>query len=107
MIEWERVGDGWEWKPGADAKRLIAFKPQSTGSAIVKEAMLRIRDQRPDLLAILRLTIHDSLLGISGWDWAPEFGAALAGIMEQPNKELGGLIVGTEVKRGKSWLMEG
>jgi DNA uptake protein ComE-like DNA-binding protein len=41
--EWSKHNGSWIWKPGEDAKRAIAFMPQSTAAAIIKEAMLRLK----------------------------------------------------------------
>ena len=104
-IAWERIGNKWEARLGPDAKRLVAFKPQSTAAAILKEAMLRIRDQEPEILSYLRLMIHDSLVAEAPTARAEWVASRMAQIMQQPNPELGGLWVATEGKVGQSWLM--
>jgi len=102
-LEWERVGGRWQAGPGADAKRLVAFLPQSTAAAIIKEAMLRASTD-PEILGCLRLLVHDSLVLEMPAARAESITARLASIMQQPNPELGGLSVGTETKIGASWL---
>ena len=102
-VEWERVGGKWQAHAGADAKRLIAFLPQSTAAAIIKEAMLRAQDDA-EILECLRLLVHDSLVLEMPEATAPDILSRLASIMQQPNPELGGLSVGTETKVGRTWL---
>jgi hypothetical protein len=101
-VTWERVGDLWQPHPGEDAKRLIAFQPQSTAAAIIKEALLRASADE-EIMACMRLLIHDSFVLELPEARAGDILARLAHIMQQPNPELGGLQVGTETKVGKSW----
>lgn len=60
--EWKKEYGEWIKKPGADANRVISFKPQSTAAAIIKEAILRLFFNRFDEAGqFLRLQIHDEL----------------------------------------------
>jgi len=53
----------WQKKPGADANRVIAFKPQSTAVGIITEAILRLYFERfEEAGKWLRLQVHDELL---------------------------------------------
>ena len=53
----------WVKKPGADANKVIAFKPQSTAVAIITEAILRLFFERfEEAGRFLRLQVHDELL---------------------------------------------
>ena len=99
------MGGKWQPGPGADAKRLIAFLPQGTAAAIIKEAMLRCREDE-EIMACLRLLVHDSLVTEMPEARAHDILLRLAQIMQQPNPELGGLSVGTESKVGRTWLFD-
>ena len=53
----------WVRKPGDDANAVLAFLPQSTAAAIIKESMLRLYfDHFETVGQYLRLQVHDSLL---------------------------------------------
>jgi DNA polymerase-1 len=53
----------WVKKPGPDANKVIAFKPQSTAVGIITEAILRIYFERfEEAGTFLRLQVHDELL---------------------------------------------
>lgn len=53
----------WRKKPGSDANRVIAFKPQSTAVGIITEAILRLYyDRFEEAGQYLRLQVHDELL---------------------------------------------
>lgn len=59
----EPTPDGtFERQWGEDAKRLVAFGPQSNAAGIIKRAML-LCDADPMVSETLLLTIHDELLG--------------------------------------------
>jgi uracil-DNA glycosylase family 4 len=58
--KWE--GGVYTRKPGPDANKCIAFKPQSTAVGIITEAILRLYYQRfEDAGQYLRLQVHDEL----------------------------------------------
>lgn len=53
----------WRKKPGPDANKCIAFKPQSTAVAIITEAILELYFNRfEEVGKFLRLQVHDELL---------------------------------------------
>lgn len=53
----------WTKKPGPDANKCIAFKPQSTAVGIITEAILRLYfDRFEEAGQYLRLQVHDELL---------------------------------------------
>lgn len=53
----------WVRKPGEQANTALAFLPQSTAAAIIKESMLRLFFERYEEVGqYLRLQVHDSLL---------------------------------------------
>lgn len=88
--------------PGDDAKRAIAFLPQSTASAIQTEALLRLTEST-DMLSWLRLIIHDSFLAEPPESEALRCAQLLALRMRWPIPELGGLQIGVEVTMGRNW----
>jgi uracil-DNA glycosylase family 4 len=88
--------------PGDDAKRAIAFLPQSTASAIQSEVLLRLA-QCERMLGWLRLIIHDSFLCEPPEADALACAAMLRDEMLAPIAELGGLQIGVEVSVGQNW----
>lgn len=93
-----------EWKRGKEANKALAFLPQSTAAAMMREALLsihpRFKKAFPKGEARLLLTIHDSI----AWEAIPEVEVLADEIvkeeMERAWPELGGLRVGSEVKKG-------
>ncbi len=104
--EWFKHDGRWEWKPGEDAKRAIAFGPQSTAAAIIKEAMLRLK--AAGLHTWLRLQVHDSLLACAPLALLDTLWRQIRTIMEEPCERLplsvfgqsGHLQIEVEVKAG-------
>lgn len=113
VLAWEKRGQEWTWSYSDDAKRLIAFGPQSDAAFIGKRALKRMYYEYPESIAKwLRLFIHDSVLleiPVEQLEWADrEIGA----IMEAPVPELplpaewqmgDHLTMGSESKRGVCW----
>lgn len=63
VLERKKEYGEWTKSPGPDANRAIAFKPQSTAAAIIKEALMRLYYDRFDEAGqYLRLQVHDELL---------------------------------------------
>lgn len=111
VYDWKLVDGRWESSWGEDAKRALAFGPQSTGSGIIKEAMLRIADD-PELAPYMRLTVHDSLLFMLPTPRAHELAARVRAEMERPVDALPldptwglgtHLVIYTESKLGPNW----
>lgn len=91
-----------KWRRGDDAKRAVAFRPQATASAIQTEIILWLRDHHPDLLAFLRLIIHDALVAEVPEGLVEVVGRAMNAAFTQGWKELGGLSIGAEGKWGRN-----
>jgi uracil-DNA glycosylase family 4 len=92
-----------EWIHGQDANRCLAFLPQSTAAAIIKNSMLKITERQPKIAKMMRWQIHDSLLfeiPDDLVDWAVPI---IENIMQEPSLELGNLTIGTETEIGRSW----
>ena len=108
---WHKERDGrWVAIWGEDAKAALAFGPQSTGAAIIKEAMLRLVETI--VYPTLRLQVHDSLVCEVPQDQLAAVAAELQRVMQepipwlplQPSWELGEhLWIGTEAKAGPNW----
>ena len=103
----------WDEKPGDDAEAVLAFKPQSTAAAILKEAMLRAYfDRFEEAGQFMRLTTHDEIL----WACPPELQDSVDSVfveeMEKPIPQMPMppewnmgeyLRVFTEGKTGTRW----
>ena len=108
---WVKERDGrWVASWGEDAKRGLAFLPQSTASGLLKEAMLRL--QHTTVAPYMRLQVHDSLLCEIPEGEVDEMCRLLRAEMEKPSEylplnpawDLGNFLsIGTETKTGLSW----
>ena len=96
-----QYSDG-RWIVGDDAKRAVAFLPQSTASAIQSSFVLEIERAHPDLSKGLRWLIHDSIVCEMPVESALVAARELKGVMEMPHPLLGGLAIGAECKVGKN-----
>lgn len=107
--EWFKHNGKWEWRWGEDAKRVLAFWPQSTAAVIIKEAMLACRAEGYERYLLLQ--VHDSLLGMARKEEADQVWRAIAAIMARPVKclplsvvgQTGDLSVDIEAKVGVRW----
>lgn len=97
VIAWD---DSW----GTDAKRALAFLPQSTAAAVVKESILRFSD-RSFYRKAIRWQIHDSLIFELPNDRLLDTRmAAIKREMEAPISQLGGLTIEVEASLSdRSW----
>lgn len=113
VLNWEKNGSKWEWSYGDDAKRLIAFGPQSDAAFIGRLAGKRLYYNYPDTVRQwLRLFIHDEWLVECPTSKVDEADAVLQFEMEKPVKQIPlpaswgfgpHLIIESEGKRGQSW----
>lgn len=95
------------WTLGEDAKSAIAFLPRDTAAAMLKEVLLRLRPLAEE--GVLLASTHDSLTCETEEARVMEVAHLLKREMEAPVRELGGLVIGVEVKAGVAWhdsLME-
>lgn len=116
----DQKGKLWEVKLGEDSKRCVAFYPQSTCAAIIKEAMLRLFDPEHESYigdcwygkTPLRAQVHDSLLlevpeELAAWVIERVVREMRRPIPEMPLDHLGQpgefLSIGVEVKQGYNW----
>jgi DNA polymerase I-like protein with 3'-5' exonuclease and polymerase domains len=106
---WKKTIIGtWEAEWGEDAKRVLAFLPQSTAAGIIKEALLRL-DQRA-MRPFLRLQVHDSLVNEAPEGAFAWMAASTIACMEEPIREMelpwdpgSHLVIETESKHGTCW----
>ncbi len=113
VLNWTKKGSQWEWGYGDDAKRLIAFGPQSDAALTGKRALKRCYYNYPDSMAQwLRLFIHDEIFVMCPIERADEADRILQHEMEQPIPEMildpawgygDCLTIASEGKRGYSW----
>ena len=113
VLNWEKVGSNWEWEFGEDAKRLIAFNPQSNAALIGKRALKRCFYNYPETVGrYLRLFIHDEILTECPKEKFEEVDSILQFEMEQEIPELrldpswgfgNYLKIESEGKSGVSW----
>lgn len=84
LYDWKKnkISGEWEKVWGDDAKRALAFLPQSTAAGILKEVIL---DLPPDILGAFRIPIHDSLAFFAmPQERLHEWGSRVVGLMERP-----------------------
>lgn len=103
----------WVRKQGDDQNRVLAFLPQSTAAGILKEAMLRLfQDRFEEAGQYLRLTVHDSLVLDVPVELVDAVQAVVEEEMVRPVPELrlpasynmgNYLSIGVEAKRGPRW----
>jgi len=111
VLDWTKAEGEWHWEYGQDAKRLVAFLPQSTASAILKKAARALFNIH-SVADQLRLMIHDSILGECDEEVAADSVRIVEEVMQQPIEELPldpawnmgtHLTIGTEAKIGRVW----
>ncbi len=113
VYDYEKIGGKWEKHPGPDANKVIAFLPQSTAAAIIKEAMLRLYFSRfEEAGQYLRLLVHDELFSEVPKDIVQRVDAVVKEEMERPIEQLPlpasygmgkHLVILTEGKSGERW----
>lgn len=113
VYKWTKVGGKWEKSPGSDSNKVIAFKPQSTAAAIIKEAILRLFFNRfEEAGQYLRLQVHDELFNEVPEEYVSQFDVILKEEMERPIVEMPlpasynmgpYLTIDTEPKTGYRW----
>jgi hypothetical protein len=100
VLTWSKTPMGWGTAYGPDAKRAVAFLPQSCGRFILTRAAQRLP---ADVQDTLRLFIHDEMLGLCRDEDLARCMQQSQIEMERPVPELGGLVITTEAKAGRCW----
>ena len=99
VFQWDRRRE--QYVLGDDAKRSVAFVPQSDASAIQTEDILTLAGM-PEVEPYLRLIIHDSVVLEVPEREAEKVARLVHGVMTRPRPELAGLSIGAEVSWGPS-----
>ena len=87
---------------GKEANACLAFRPQSSGAAMLRECMLSLNSLDGQLFDFL-VPIHDAIL-VEVDEAAAGFAAeTISKVMSAPWKELGGLAIDVDYKVGKNW----
>jgi uracil-DNA glycosylase len=99
----------WTYNPrrrafefGDDAKRAVAFRPQSAAAAIQRLVLRALSSRLPDALAWLCLPVHDALIADVPCARVDEYAQVLYEVMTAPVAALGGLVIGAEVTVGQN-----
>lgn len=113
VFSYEKFGGRWEKRPGPDANKCIAFKPQSNAAGIIKEALLRLyTDRFEEAGQYLRLQVHDELFAEVPENLIDQVDAVMREEMERPietmrlpaSYHMGDyLTIDTEPKQGSRW----
>lgn len=98
-----KKGKDGKWRPGKEANEALAFRPQSTGSSMLRETLLHCAPHDDTGLFNLLAPIHDAVL----LECFPRDCARVVDIvkpmMERNWDELGGLKIEVDVAIGPSW----
>jgi DNA polymerase I-like protein with 3'-5' exonuclease and polymerase domains len=88
-----------------DAKRCVAFLPQSSAAAFMKDTLLILWHEHPWVRPYLPAngSVHDSVCLDVPPDKVEAAVELLAKVMTREIPEMGGLRVGCEVKVGRNW----
>lgn len=113
VFSYRKESGRWKKEPGEDANRVIAFLPQSTAAAIIKEALLKFYSNHFDEVGqYLRLQIHDEIFCEVPEGLVEKIDGIMKEVMESPIPELklpasykmgSNLSILTESKVGKRW----
>jgi len=97
LFQWNPRRQAFEF--GDDAKRAVAFRPQSIASFIQSDVVFRVAEC---WLGSLRAIIHDSVVLEVPIRQAHEAAQALEAALTAPISQLGGLSIGAEVSIGSN-----
>lgn len=114
VFDYEPDGFGnFTKQPGPQANQVIAFKPQSNAAGIIKEAMIRLWENRfEEAGQYLRLLVHDELFNEVPIEKREQIDEIVKEEMEKPIPELAlpaswsmgeSLVILTEPKHGDRW----
>ena len=97
----------WVIDHDGDAKRAVAFRPQSDASAQQTEVILRVAEGYDNMLDRLRLIVHDEIVEETPEDYVEDTATILHTEMIRPIPELplkagGYLSIGAETKYGRN-----
>ncbi len=96
-------GKPGKFRPGKEANEALAFRPQSTGAAMLREVMLDVDKYDGELFWFLA-PIHDAILVECEERRMEETRSVISASMSRPWAELGGLEIGVDSKwSARSW----
>jgi len=95
--------DKGEIVPGPDAKRCVAFLPQSSAAAFMRDSLVLLGSSEWMPYAPAIVSIHDSIALDVPIDLADHAIEWLIQTLTRPIPLLNGLRIGCEVKQGRSW----
>jgi len=90
------------FKPGKEANEALAFRPQSSGAAMLREVMLAL-DHLDGSLFWWLAPIHDAVLVETEEQNAKEAFECIGKAMSAPWPQLGGLAIPVDAKLGNRW----
>lgn len=88
---------------GNDAKKVVAFLPQSSAAAFMRDSLLTVGASVYAADVPGNLSIHDSICLCVREEGVEEAVAWITQLMTRPIPEMGGLRIGCEVKTGLNW----
>jgi DNA polymerase len=100
LYAWNARRSAWEF--GDDAKRAVAFRPQSAAAAIQRIVVKRLLERMPEALAWLCLLVHDSIIADVPDAFVGHYCQTLYDVMTSPIDELEGLTIGAEILVGEN-----
>jgi len=87
---------------GKEANEALAFRPQSSGAAMLRETMLEL-DRYDGKLFNFLVPIHDAIL-VECWEKdVEEAKQVICSVMGKPWPELGGLVIEADATAGYRW----
>ena len=95
-------GQPGKFRKGKEAREALAFRPQSSGAAMLREAMLAL-DEFDGIEFNFLAPIHDAILVECPKENVDRVKKLLAVAMERSYSELGGLHIDSEAKVGLRW----
>jgi uracil-DNA glycosylase family 4 len=98
LYAWNARRQSWEF--GDDAKRAVAFKPQSAAAAIQRIIVARLLHRLPECAPWLCLLVHDAIIADVPDEHVGRYAQTLYDVMTSPIDELEGLTIGAEVSVG-------
>lgn len=91
-----KKGKDGKWREGKESNESLAFRPQSSGSSMLRETLLHSGGRDGDLFNLLA-PIHDALFLECYPDYCSEVVAFIKPFMERKWPELGGLSIAVDV----------
>lgn len=95
-------GQPGKFRKGKEAREALAFRPQSSGAAMLREAMLALDEWDGKEFNFLA-PIHDAILVECPKENVADVISKMQRAMERPFAELGGLSIESEAKVGDRW----